>query len=149
MSRQIPQYLFEGRKEGRGRGNRDDKRSWKVIQSARGKWKKFLDRRREICAKIARDHLESAPYDFSLLPLLSLSLSLPSPFFFLPFGRTNVDESVHRGVSFAKLVPSCYNIALGWKLRVWNNNSTLDIKWYSSFFLSFFLFFSLSLFCVH
>lgn len=135
MSRQIPQYLFEGG------GNRDDKRSWKVIQSARGKWKKFLDRRREICAKIVRDYLESAPYDFSLLrsffsfslPLFSL-LPPPSPFFFLPFGRTNVDESVHRGVSFAKLVPSCYNTVLGWKLRVWNNNSTRLIKWYSSFF---------------
>lgn len=82
----------------RRRGDRGDKRSWKVIQSARGKWKKFLDRRREICAKI-RARLPwigtvrfFAPSPFSpFLPSHSLSLSLlplSPPFFFLPFGRT-------------------------------------------------------------
>lgn len=116
MSRQIPQYLFEGG----GTGAIKEVEKLFNLRGVNGK--SSLTGDVKFAQKFARDYLESAPYDFSLLrpflpfslPILSLSPSSPSlPHFSFFLLVEHVDESVHRGVSFAKLVPSCYNIVLG------------------------------------
>lgn len=79
MSRQIPQYLFEGG----GTGAIKEVEKLFNLRGVNGK--SSLTGDVKFAQKFARDYLESAPYDFSLLrPFLSfslpiLSLSLPPP----------------------------------------------------------------------
>lgn len=97
MPRQIPQYRGGGG-GGRGEGG-SDKRSSKVIQSARGKWKKFLDRPGDVkfaqkshAITLNRYSARFLSLFFFLSSFLPLSLPPPPPpsypLFFAPVSST-------------------------------------------------------------